>query len=143
MKKKTEVRRPSASSLREVPEVDFRRYRRGRANPFARKMRAEGWQLVHEGPSAASLREMPELSVGVTGRRNPYAKRIKAGGIELQVGRGRPRTGKELGPTVVKSVRLPPALWKRLEQQAREKGVALHALVRSALVDWLDRSRLA
>lgn len=143
MKKRTEARRPSPVSLREVPEVDFRRYGRGRANPFAKRMREEGWQLVHDGPSAASLRDMPELPPDVTGRRNPYAKRIKAGGIELQVGRGRPRAGRRVGPTVVKSVRLPPALWKRLEQQAREKGVALHALVRSALVDWLDRSRLA
>lgn len=141
MKKKTRIPQPSPASLRDVPRVDFRRYGRGRANPFAKRVKREGWQLVHEEPSPASLREMPELSPSVPGRRNPYAKRIQTGGIELQVGRGRPRAGKEVGPTQVKSVRLPPALWKRLERHARAQGVALHALVRAALVDWLERPR--
>lgn len=140
MRKKTEAAEPSRASLREMPALDLRRYGPARANPFAKRMKVEGWQLVHDEPSPASLREMPELAAGVSGRRNPYGKRIRAGGIELQVGRGRPRAGTESGPTMVKSVRLPPALWKRLERQARARGVALHALVRAALADWIERT---
>ena len=33
-----------------------------------------------------------------------------------------------------KSVRLPPAIWKELEKQARAEGVAVHALVRKAIL---------
>lgn len=139
MKKKTK-RSPSRASLRDVPQVDFARYGRGRANPFAARIRREGWELVHDGPSKASLREMPEIDRRTRGRASPYAKRLKARGIELQVGRGRPS---RKGPTEVKSVRLPPSLWKQLEAEAAIEGIALHALVRAALVRWLNRRRVA
>lgn len=129
---------PSAASVRAVPTVDFGAYGAGERNPFAARMKAEGWELVHEGPSSESLQDIPELRASAKGRPNPYAERIRAQGIELQVGRRRPRRDKEVGPTVVKSVRLPPAVWKRLEKQARASGIALHALVRAALLEWLD-----
>jgi hypothetical protein len=137
MKKKVE-HEPSAASLRAVPPVDFSRHRAGRKNPYAKRMKREGWELVHEEPSKASLRAIPELTEGAKSQRNPYARRLRAQGIELQVGRHRPLQGKEVGPTVVKSVRLPPAVWARLEKQARTSGMALHALVRAALLEWLD-----
>jgi hypothetical protein len=129
----------SPISLREIPPVDFARYRAGKRNPYAKRMKAEGWELVHEGPSRASLREIPGLGRNAVGGPNPYVKRIHAQGIELQVGRGRPSRGAEVGPTLVKSVRLPPAVWKRLERSARVEGVALHAVVRAALLEWLGR----
>jgi hypothetical protein len=126
---------PTRASLRDVPEVDFESYGKPRRNPFARRMKTEGWVLVHDEPSAASLREMPEADLSRTGtRRNPYAKRLQAHGYELQVGRRRPRPGEETGPTTVKSVRLPPEVWAQLEKRARAEGVALHALVRRAIV---------
>jgi hypothetical protein len=130
---------PSPASLAEVPEVDFRKYGAARRNPFAARARAEGWELVHEEPSRASLREIPETDFArVRPRPNPYAKRIEAQGYKLQVGRRRPEAGAEVGPTVVKSVRLPPALWERLEKRARAEGIALHALVRAALAALLE-----
>jgi hypothetical protein len=136
MKRTPEPRGPSRATLRDVPEVDFERYGRAHANPFAARMRAEGWDVVHEGPSAASLAEIPEIELSRGGAAaNPYAARIRAaGGYELQVGRRRPSPGKEVGPTVVKSVRLPPRIWAELEAQARARGVSLHAFVRAALV---------
>ena len=54
-------------------------------------------------------------------------------------GRGRPRAGAETGPTVLKSVRLPPTIWKELEERARAEGVAVHALVRKAILALLRR----
>jgi hypothetical protein len=137
MKKKPDAE-PSRASLGALPEVDFRRYGPGRRNPFAKRLHREGWQLWHEGPAAGSVSEMPEVAADAVGRPNPYARRIAAGGIELQVGRG-PRAGHETGPTEVRSVRLPPAIWKALEQRARAEGLSLHALVRTALLEWLDR----
>jgi hypothetical protein len=139
MKRKLEQREPSRASLREIPPVDFNRYEVGCRNPFAKRMKAEGWELLHEGPSRASLREIPPLGGKAAGRANPYAERIKAQGIELQVGRRRPARGSEVGPTEVKSVRLPPEVWKRLERQARAEGIALHAPVRVALLEWLGK----
>jgi hypothetical protein len=83
---------------------------------------------------------MPEADFGrVNVRRSNYAERIKAGGLALQVGRGRPR-GAETGPTVLKSVRLPPAIWQELEKRARAEGVAVHALVRKAILALLRRA---
>ena len=139
-KTKRKAVEPSAASVRAVPSVDFAGLKPGRKNPFARRMAKEGWELVHEGPSAASLREVPELSANAKGRPNPYAKRIRAQGIELAVGKGRPHRGSEVGPTVVKSVRLPPKVWEALEARAAEEGIALHALVRAALLEWLARN---
>jgi hypothetical protein len=138
MKKKRSRSSPSRASLHAVPPVNFAKHGRGRANPFAARIKREGWTLVHEGPSASSIEEMPEVVAG--GRPNPYAKRLKAGGIELQVGRGRALSG---GATQVKSVRLPPALWKELEAEAAAQGIAVHALVRTAIVRWLNSRRVA
>jgi uncharacterized DUF497 family protein len=133
-KAKSEHVEPSRASLRELPEIDFGAYGRARRNPFAKRIRTEGWELVHDGPSRAALDEMPETDFSrVRASSNPYAARIKTQGYELQVGRRRPAAGTEVGPTVVKSVRLPPALWRQLEEKARSEGVALHALVRTAL----------
>ena len=143
MKKATRIKDPSRTSLGAVPEVDFSRYGRRRRNPFAKRIAKEGWQVVHPELSPASLSEMPELRAGTKGRRNPYAKRIATQGIELQVGRGRPRAGEETGPTRVKSVRLPPLVWEQLEEQARAEGLALHALLRTAILEWLKRRRVA
>ena len=143
MKKTTKTKDPSRTSLGAVPEVDFSKYGRRRRNPFAKRIAKEGWELVHPEPSPASLSEMPEVRAGTRGRRNPYAKRIGSQGVELQVGRGRPRAGAEIGPTRVKSVRLPPLVWKQLEEQARAEGLALHALLRTAILEWLKRRRVA
>ena len=91
-------------------------------------------------PSAGSLREMPEMDLSRAERRNPYAARLARDGYTVHVRRGRPRRGEETGPTVTKSVRLPPEIWARLEEEARAGGIPLHALVRSALLAWLERA---
>jgi len=94
----------------------------------------------HQEPSLRSLREMPEIDFAKAKvRRNPYAKRIAAEGITLQVGRGRPRTGKEVGPTLPRSVRFPERVWKQLEKRAKQQGIPLHAALRKAVLEWLDR----
>lgn len=92
-------------------------------------------------PSKASLREMPEadFSVGAV-RRNPYAARVRAEGIQIHIRRGRPKKGTETGPTVPKSVRFSSEIWKRLEQRARAAGMPLHAALRAAVVSWLGES---
>ena len=129
------AREPSAQSLRELPEVDISSYR-VRRNRFAARSAREGVVVAHEGPVRASLREIPEADFAkVRVRRNPYAHRIQKGGVVLQVGRGRPPRDAEVGPTVTKSVRLPPAVWAKLERQARLEGIALHALLRRVIMD--------
>ena len=87
-------------------------------------------------PSKASLKEIPEVDFS-RARQNPYAKRIAREGIVVQVGRGRPKRLLEVGGTEPRSVRFPPAIWKKLETRARRKGLSLHAALREAILEWL------
>jgi hypothetical protein len=88
-------------------------------------------------PSTRSLREMPEVDFGaVRVKRNPYARRIKAGGLVVQVGRGRPKRLLESGGTTPRSVRFPDEVWALLEQRAQAKGITLHAALRQAILEW-------
>jgi hypothetical protein len=94
----------------------------------------------HEDPSRAALREMPEVDFETAKvRRNPYAKRIAAEGI-VHVRPGRPRKGEESGPTIPRSIRFPAPVWKRLEKRAKAEGITLHAALRAAIIEWVDRS---
>lgn len=88
-------------------------------------------------PSKASLKEIPEVDFPTKRRRNPYAKRVAQEGIEVQVGRARPKRLLETGGTEPRSVRFPPAIWKKLETRARRKGLTLHAALRQAILEWL------
>ncbi len=128
---------PSRSSLRELPKIDFAMYRI-RRNGYAKRIAREGIGVAHDGPSRSSLDAIPEAHfAGAKLRRNPYASRIAAGGITLQVGKGRPVRAAQVGPTVPRSLRLPPAVWRELERRARAEGVAVHALLRRAVLELL------
>jgi hypothetical protein len=43
-------------------------------------------------------------------------------------------------PTTVRSVRLPEALWARMDAQARASGLNLHQVMRAALLGWIRRA---
>lgn len=147
--KKARSPEPSRESLRAMPEVDFAAYR-VRKNRFAKAIAREGIEIVpaptarrrpvpERGPSRSSLREMPEIDLAKAGRRNLYARRIAAEGITLQIGRGRPKQGEEVGPTVPRSVRLPEPVWELLAERAKKEGIPLHAALRAAVLEWLRR----
>jgi hypothetical protein len=53
MKTETIKRRmsPTGASLRELPEIDFTKYRI-RRNPYAGRIKREGVKVVHDAPSA-------------------------------------------------------------------------------------------
>jgi hypothetical protein len=137
MKKKASKRSPRRAAWSDVPNVDFGDYQ-VKKNRFAKRMKKERVLLVHDAPSSASLKAIPEADFGrVKVRRSNYADRIAASGMTLQVGRGRPRGGQEAGPTVLKSVRLPPAIWKELTTRARTEGTTVHALLRRAILQFL------
>ena len=91
-------------------------------------------------PSRAALTEMPEVDFKTAKiRRNPFAKRIAREGF-VHVRTGRPRKGEETGPTVPRSVRFPAPVWKQLEKRAKAEGITLHAALRAAIIEWVDRS---
>jgi hypothetical protein len=133
----TKSREPTAGSLREMPPIDFSRYR-VRRNPYAVRIAREGAELVHDEPSPASLTEMPEADFS-RARRNPYANRAAEAIGLLHYGKGRPRTGREVGPTPAKSIRLPEPVWKALEAEARARNTTLHALLRELIAAYVDR----
>lgn len=130
---------PSARTLREMPEVDFSRYR-VRRNRYAARIAREGVHVVHDAPSRASLEAMPEADftrarVG----RNPYASRAAETRLQWQYGRGRPVRGQELGPTEVRSLRLPARVWESLDRHARGRKTTTHALLRELVALFLER----
>lgn len=96
-------------------EIDFTRFGPVRRHPFA-------GADEHGGPSLLALWEMPELA--------PDAILLR---------RGHPGKGKSR-PTVVRSVRLPAAIWKEVEEKARSKDLNLHQAMRAALLGWLRRA---
>ena len=121
-KKQSNKTRAVATRTTTHQEIDFSRYRL-RPTRFAKRINAEGIELVHDEPSRASLKEIPEADFGrLQVRRNPYSQKIEAAGMTVQTYRGRPPRGKEVGPTVLKSVRLPPSVWAQLEKRARARG---------------------
>jgi hypothetical protein len=88
-------------------------------------------------PSRRSLREIPEVDFREARvKRNPYARRIAAEGLVVQVGRGRPKRLLESGSTVPRSVRFSEEIWKLLERRAKAKGLTLHAALREAILEW-------
>jgi len=92
-------------------------------------------------PSRRSLREMPEVDFRKARvKRNPYARRIAAQGLFVQVGRGRPKRLLESGGTTPRSVRFPDEIWVLLERRAKVKGLTLHAALRAAILEWARRT---
>jgi hypothetical protein len=143
MKKATTKRNlnPGAASLREMPEVDFSRYRI-RKNPYASRIAREGVEIVHHEPSKNSLAEMPEANFAKSQvRRNKYAMQAITAASKVQYGKGRPPKGSEVGPTPARSIRLPKAVWKDLENEARARATTVHALLREVVLAHLSRPR--
>lgn len=123
---------PSAASLSAMPEVDFSGARR---NPYARRIRREGYEVIHDEPSRASVDAMPEADFGA-GARNPYATRVAAQGMRPST--GRPRRGEASEPTRPHSVRLSESVWDALKEAAERRGVSVHAAVRLAIATLLE-----
>jgi len=125
--------------LRELPPVDLAKYRI-RRNPYAARIAREGVELVHHEPSRASLAEMPEADFSVARvHRNTQRSRAAESAARIQYGRGRPLPEAEVGPTEVRSLRLPAAMWRALEVEARERRTTVHALLRELVVNHILR----
>lgn len=130
---------PSKASLRAIPEVDFTQHQ-VRRNRFAMRVQKTGVQLAHDAPSRDSLSELPEVDFSGTPPRRRARSQTTAAAITLQIGKGRPPRGAEVGPTTVRSIRLPASVWRSLEQRASHQRVTVHAVLRNAVVDYLAPS---
>jgi hypothetical protein len=97
-------------------EVDFDRFSPVRRNAFA----GAG---ERGGPSLLALWEMPE---------------VRADAVLLR--RGNPGKGKSR-ETVVRSIRLPAAVWKEVEDKARAKHLNPHQAMRAAILGWVRGPR--
>lgn len=141
MKKATSRRahEPSAASLRELPPVELTKYRI-RRNPYAARIAREGMELVHHEPSRVSLAEMPEADFSVARvHRNTSRSRAAESATRIQYGRGRPPMEAEVGPTEVRSLRLPADMWRALEVEARERRTTVHAMLRELVASHILR----
>ncbi len=96
-------------------EVDFARFGPVRRNAFS----GAG---ERGGPSLLALWEMPELASDA-----------------ILLRRGHPGKGKSRR-TIVRSVRLPAAIWKDVEKTAKSRSLNLHQAMRAALLGWLRRA---
>jgi hypothetical protein len=74
-----------------------------------------------------------------------WAERAFAGKAALappiRIQRGRPRTGEDAPPTVVKAIRLPVRLLEMLQAKAEAQGLSLNALLQVAAAEYLARHR--
>ena len=95
--------------------IDFDRFGPARRNAFA----GAGQR---GGPSLLALWEMPQLGASAVLRRRGHP------------GRGVSR------PTIARSVRLPAAVWKRVEDQAEASHLNVHQAMQAALLAWLNPS---
>ena len=130
---------PTKASLRAIPEIDFAQHQVKR-NRFAMRVQKTGVQLVHEEPSRDTLAEIPEVDFANAPLRRRTRSQTKAATITLQIGKGRPPRGSEVGATSVRSIRLPASVWRSLEQRAARQRMTVHAVLRNAVVDYLDVS---
>lgn len=96
-------------------DVDFTRFGPVRRNAFS----GAGQR---GGPSLLSLWEMPELASDA-----------------VLLRRGHPGRGKSR-KTIVRSVRLPEAIWRDVEKRAKAKHLNVHQAMRAALLGWLRRA---
>ena len=97
-------------------------------NPFYADVQRSGICLVNPIQSLPHGKRNPS---------NPYYQRIMdSGGVRIAL--GRPRRNEKARPTVVKSVRLPPEVWKRVKRQAAREHIPVHAAVRQAVLLWLE-----
>ncbi len=96
-------------------EIDFTRFGPMRRDAFAGADEPGG-------PSLAALWAMPQLAENAVLLRRGHP------------GKGRRRT------TVVRSVRLPEALWKEIERAAHARHLNLHQAMRAALLGWIRRA---
>lgn len=110
------MRKPATKAIDPLDgPVDFTRFGPMRRNAFAGADEPGG-------PSLLALWEMPQLPAGAVLLRRGHP------------GKGKRRT------TVVRSVRLPEALWRELERTARSKHLNLHQAMRAALLGWIRRA---
>jgi hypothetical protein len=95
--------------------IDFVRFGPVRRNAFAGANEPGG-------PSLLALWEMPQLA-----------------NETMLLRRGHPGKGKQR-TTIVRSVRLPQALWRDIERTARAKRLNLHQAMRAALLGWIRKT---
>jgi hypothetical protein len=99
-------------------------------NPFYERIRREGFQFVLPPPKRPRGRKR-----AIT---NPYYERIVAsGGVTVHVPMGRPHKHERARPTIVKSFRVAPDLWKMVRERAEHDRVTMNAIMREALVNHL------
>jgi len=96
-------------------EVDFTRFGPVRRNAFS----GAG---ERGGPSLLALWEMPEIAADA-----------------VMLRRGNPGRGKSR-KTIVRSLRLPAAIWKDVEKRAKAKHLNVHQAMRAALLGWLRKA---
>jgi len=98
-------------------------------NPFYTRVLATGIRIIAPIEAPAHGRRAPS---------NPYYDRVKTvGGVVLPARPGRPRAGERRAPTAVKSLRLPVALWREIDERARRRRMSRADAVREALGRWL------
>jgi hypothetical protein len=98
-------------AARKVTSIDFSMYR-ARKNPYAKRIKREGIELVHDGPSAESLEEIPEL-----GPTKAYVLRA----------RKIPRT---VSSRVVHAIKVDDLTWNKMAKRAAEQNMPIETWIR-------------
>lgn len=96
-------------------------------NPFYDRVIQEGIGVIGD----------PARTAGRTRVTNPYFDSARKK-VKIHRHQGRPRKGTApIGPTEVKSIRLPREVWEQVDEQARREKKTRHAAMREAVLIWL------
>jgi hypothetical protein len=94
-------------------------------------------------PATPTIEEMqvrhPQAAKEAEAEYGPHVPSIY---LHLLPRRGRPKVGEPQEPVQTKSVRMSPVFWEEFRELAGRDGMTLHAAIRSALVDWVEKKHI-
>jgi hypothetical protein len=60
--------------------------------------------------------------------------------LHLLPKKGRPKAGETVEPVKTKSIKMSPALWDKIGALASKRGLSVHALVKTVLLEFIESS---
>jgi hypothetical protein len=91
-------------------------------------------------PSTASVREIPEIDFEKAVVLGRGAEGLRKARALFKTKRGRPKKGARPDGSRPRSIRFSDAMWRDLEQRAKQRGIPLHALLREVIAEWLVKA---
>jgi hypothetical protein len=101
----------------------------------------EAFNRVEADPNTLAIEELQaRYFESVKECEEEYGPDVPSIYLHLLPRRGRPKANEAVAPVQTKSVKMPPAFWNQFQTLSRSKGMTIHAAIRSALLEWVERN---